>query len=90
MPATLPTLAALQSNDDGPLARELRLVRLRSDAAVVRTLADCVEDLSRSADADELADQLIEEMTRLGSHLLDAAAAFAEAPRVEESGVFAR
>jgi hypothetical protein len=90
MPPHIPSVAALESSDDGRLAAELRLVGLRSQAAVVRTLADNVERLSREAQAEGLARQLIEEMARLGSRLLDAATAFREAPRVEDSGVFAR
>ena len=80
----------LESNDDARLATERRLVGLRSEAAVVRALADEVERLSREAEADGMARQLIEEMGRLGSRLLDAAAAFRKAPSVEDSGVFAR
>jgi hypothetical protein len=86
----IPSLAALESNDDGRLVAELRLVGLRSQAAIVRTLADQVERLSRDAEGHEHAGQLIEEMARLGSRLLEAAAALAEAPHVDESGIFAR
>jgi hypothetical protein len=58
----VPSLSALESNDDDRLAAELRLDRLRSQAAIIRTLADHVEHLARPADADGLGEQLIEEM----------------------------
>ena len=90
MPSHIPSLAALESNDDGRLAAELRLVGLRSQAAVVRALADDVERLSREVEAGDLALQLAEETARLGARLLDAAATLAKAPHVEDSGVFAR
>jgi hypothetical protein len=90
MHSRIPSLRALESNDDGQLVAELRLVDVRSQAAIVRALADHAECLSREVEADGLARQLIEEMARLGSRLLDAAAAFRDAPHVEESGVFAR
>jgi len=57
--------------------------------AVVRALADQVEQLSRAADADGLGTQFVEELTRLGRRLLDAAA-LTEVSPVEESGVFPR
>jgi urease accessory protein UreF len=90
MTSHIPSLAALESNTDGRLAAELRLVDLRSQAAIVRALADDVERFSREAEADGLARQLIEEMARLGARLLEAAAAFEDAPHVEDSGVFPR
>ena len=90
MPAHIPSLAALESNDDGPLVAELRLARLRSQAAVVRALADHVEHLSRAGEADGIGDQLIEEMARLGCRILEAAGSLARAPHVEDSGIFAR
>jgi hypothetical protein len=39
-------LAAFEANDDGRLKAELRLVRVRAQAALVRALADGVEHLS--------------------------------------------
>jgi hypothetical protein len=91
MPAHIPSLAALESSDDGPLVAELRLARLRSQAAVVRALADHVEHLSRAGDADGIGDQIIEEMARLGCRLLEAAGALAAGvPPIEDSGIFAR
>jgi hypothetical protein len=91
MPAQSPSVAALESTQDGPLAAGgSRLVNLRSQAAVVRTLADQVEQLSRAADFDGLGGQLVEEMARLGCRLLEAAAALADASPVEDSGVFKR
>ena len=90
MVSLIPSLAALESKDDRRLVAELRLVGLRSQVAIVRTLADEVERLSREAEAHEQTEQLLEEMARLGSRLLEAAAAFGGTPHVEESGVFGR
>jgi hypothetical protein len=73
MSAHLPSLAALVGADDDLLAAELRFNRLRSQVAVIRALADHVEHLARLRDSDGLTDQLIEELSRLGSRLLDAA-----------------
>jgi hypothetical protein len=86
----VPSLSAMESNDDGRLAAELRLDRLRSQAAIIRTLADHVEHLARPADADGLGEQLIEEMARLGCRLLEAAASLTESRRSDDGGVFAR
>jgi hypothetical protein len=84
------SVAALESSQDGPLAAEARLVNLRSQVAIVRTLADQVELLSRAPDVDGLGTQMVEEMARLACRLLDAAAALADASPVEDSGVFKR
>lgn len=73
MSTHLPSITALESNDDDRIAAELRLARLRSQVAVVRTVADHVEHFSRAADADGLGKQLVEEMTRLGLRVLEAA-----------------
>jgi hypothetical protein len=75
--STLPSLATLESNDDLRLAVELELATLRAQVAVVRTLADQVEDLARPGFTDGLRDQLVEETARLGCRLVDAAAALA-------------
>jgi hypothetical protein len=85
----LPSIAALTSNNDGPLTAELRLAELRAQLAVVRTLADHIEHLARPGDTEGLGEQLVEEMARLGCRVLEAAAALAGA-YPEESGVFAR
>jgi len=90
MLAHIPSLAALESNDDLRLAAELRLARVRSQVAVVRAIADQVEYLSRAGEAAALGDQLIEEMARLGCRLVETAGSLAGSPRCEESGVFAR
>jgi hypothetical protein len=90
MPAHMPSMDALDSHDDGLLNAELRLARLRSQVAVVRTIADHVERLARPPEADGLKGQLVEEMARLGCCLVEAAAALVERSRPEESGVFAR
>ena len=90
MLAHLPSLAALESDDDCALVSELRLVRLRSQAAVVRTLADQVERASRVEDAEGLGEQLAEEVARLGLRLVEAAGSSTNVPRFVESGVFVR
>jgi hypothetical protein len=89
-PSLLPSLATLESSDDGQLADELWLARLRAQVAVVRTLTDRIEQLALSGDADGLTRQLIEEMARLGCRLLEAAARMTRLPRSEDSGVFTR
>ncbi len=86
--AHIPSLATLESNDDGLLAAELQLACVREYVAVVRALADQVDDLARPGDADGLSEQLIEEAARLGCRLLEAAAAMTRMPHVEQSGVF--
>ena len=90
MLAHMPSLAALESDDDDRLGAELELARLRSQLAVVRTVCDEVEHLTRPRDADGPRTQLVEEMARLGCRLLDAAASLTESPPSEDSGVFAR
>jgi hypothetical protein len=91
MNAHLPSLAALESNDDVRLAAEVRLAQLRSQAAIVHALADQVEHLSRAGDAEGLGDQMIEEMARLGCLLLETADSMASAiTRRRDSGIFAR
>jgi hypothetical protein len=82
-------VAALASRPDRALAEEPRLVELRSQAAIVRTLVDQVEQVTRAGDVASLGAQMVEEMARLGCRLLDTAAALAEVS-VEDSGVFER
>ena len=82
MPVNIPSRAALESNHEGSRAAAFRLAGLRSQAAVVRALADQVEHLSRAADAEGVDHQIIEEMARLGCRLLEAAAAFLNASAV--------
>jgi hypothetical protein len=73
MTAHIPSVAAPESSQHGPRTVDRRLVSVRSQVAVVRALADQVEQLSRAADASGLGIQLAEEMARLGDRLLDAA-----------------
>jgi hypothetical protein len=68
----VPSLAALESRDDDRLWAELRLGRLRAQAAVVRALSDQVEHVARARDADALGAQLVEEIARLVCELLEA------------------
>jgi|SRR5579872_4075351 len=86
----IPSPGAMESNDKRPLAADPRLARLRSQVALVHTLADHVERLTRFGEADGLGEQLIEEIARLGCRLLEAAASLAESPPSEDSGVFVR
>jgi len=89
MATYIPSLAALQSEDDGQLAAELRLARLRTQAAVLRSLADYIEQLARPEDSDGLGAQTIEEMERLGSLLLQSAGQARGSLHIEDdSGVF--
>jgi|HubBroStandDraft_5_1064220.scaffolds.fasta_scaffold70307_2 hypothetical protein len=90
MSAHLPSLDALESNDDDRLSAELQLARLRSQAAVVRTITDEVDHLARMRDGDGLRGQLVEEMARLACRLLETSASLAGAGHSEGSGVFAR
>lgn len=89
MLAQVPAPSALESEDDDRLTPDARFAKVRAQVAVVRALADQIEHLSRSQDADGLGEQLVEEMSRLGCRLREAAASFTEAPS-EDSGVFAR
>lgn len=89
MLARIPSLQALESDDNDRLAQELRLGRLRAQVAIVRALADAVEHLARPGDTDGLGNQVIEEMARLGCRLLEAAEALPRSPCPEDSGVFA-
>ncbi len=77
-------------HDGGYLPVERRCQRVRSQVAIIRALADHAEALSRAVDADAVADQLVEEMARLGCRVLEAAAALATPPPPEDSEVFAR
>jgi hypothetical protein len=89
MPPHNPSLWSLGSDDDGQLVAGPRLARVRSQAAVLRTLVDRAEYLARPGEACELDEQLVEEMARLGCRLLEAAASLAESQGSDESGVFA-
>jgi hypothetical protein len=72
MLAPISSLSALESDNEDRLPAELRLARLRSQLAVIRTLADHIEHLARPQDADGLGHQIVEEMARLGCRLLEA------------------
>ena len=86
----LPSVVTLESNDGRQLSEELRLARVRTQVAVVRTLADQIELLVRPRYVDGLSEQLIEEMARLGCQLLETAAELTKEPAPEDTGVFRR
>jgi hypothetical protein len=88
--SNLPSVTTLESNDHDRLGSELRLARLRTEVAVVRTLADQIELLARTRLADGLSEQLVEEMARLGCELFEAAAELTKSPAPEDTGVFVR
>jgi len=79
----VPARAVLGSDDQGRLVAEFRLARLRSQVAVIRSLADYVEALAQLGDAEGLGNQVTEEMARLGCRLLEAAGAMAESQPLE-------
>jgi hypothetical protein len=82
MTTYMPSLAALESNDDVRLAAELRLARLRMHAAVIRALADHIDRVAESGDVNDLRERLTEEKARL--ECIEAA----WSPCIEDSGVF--
>jgi hypothetical protein len=86
----LPSVSTLRSNDDGRLDAELRVVRLRTQVAVVRTLADEIECVVSPHQLHGLSDQLVEEMARLGRRLFEEAAELTRSPGPEDTGVFHR
>jgi hypothetical protein len=85
MLALIPSLASLESNDDDLLATELWFVRLREQVAVVRTIADHIDHFAEPGNADGLREQVLEEMTRLGCRLLEAAAAMTRTPTLSRA-----
>jgi hypothetical protein len=89
MPAHIPSPTAVESGDEGQLPSDLQLVRVRSQVAIIRTLADRAERLARPIEADELDEHLVEEMAALGCRLLEAAASLTALRRCGESGIFA-
>lgn len=82
MTTYMPSLAALESNDDVRLAAELRLARLRMHAAVIRALADHIDRVAESGDVDDLRERLTEQKARL--ECTEAG----WSPCIEDSGVF--
>jgi hypothetical protein len=85
-----PSLWALESNDEGRLVAEVGLVRIRTQAAVVRALADQIEVFVKPDRAHWLGDQLVEEAARLACGILEAAAELAKALPPEETEMFDR
>lgn len=77
MTRTVPSIASLESNDDGQLIAELRTAELREQLALVRTLADHIDNLLRPSDIKGASEQLFEEMARLGCRLFETAISLA-------------
>jgi hypothetical protein len=82
---TLLPLTTFPSNDHGQLPAALRLARLRTEVAVVRSLADHIERLASPRQVDGVSEQLIEEMARLGRLLSEAAGEVTTAPAQDET-----
>lgn len=68
-----PSIVALESHDDLLVSMGRRLAGLRSQAAVVRALANQLTHFPRAADAAGLRNQLIEEVARLARRIAEAA-----------------
>jgi hypothetical protein len=66
MTTHVPSLAALESDDDARLAAELRLASLRLHAAVLGALADHIDAVADPTDIDDLRERLVEEKARFG------------------------
>ena len=76
----LPSLRALDADDDRLLDEELRLLSTRRQIAVVRAIADELERRVQGGSLLEtLREQFIDELSRLGCRSLEAAAALAKA-----------
>ncbi len=71
--ANVLSLAALESDESPQPATGPRVVRLRTQVAVVRALADQVEHFSRTGDSRGLSEQLTQEKARLERQLLEVA-----------------
>jgi hypothetical protein len=83
----IPSLATLDANDDELFAAELRFGRFRSQVAVLRRLADEVEQLGPPREFDTSGQELMEEITQLGCRFLQATRPSAWSPRPEDSSV---
>jgi hypothetical protein len=90
MSAHIPSVDALQSNDDSWLAAELQLAHLRSQVAVILALADRLGQFARLRGTAGLGEQLAEERERLEWRSLHAMGSPGGSRRAEYSGVFAR
>jgi len=78
-PDHLPSLQALEARDERLLRRELGVVALKQEVAVVRMLADELErDLETDLTAGSVRKQLADELLELGCRVLAAAAAMAK------------
>ena len=75
----LPSLRALDADDDRLLDQELGLLATRRQIAVVRAIADELERCAQGGSVLEtLRAQFIEELSRLGCRSLEVAAALAK------------
>ena len=90
VPTNSPALAVLESKDNRRLAAGLRRAPLRTQAAAIRGVAGHAERLARAADVAGREAQLVEEMARLGSLLLEAAVALTKLPGPTDGALLAR
>jgi hypothetical protein len=87
----LPSVRALEGEDDRLLREELRCLAVREQAAAVRDLIDRVEGLAPRGVHGSLRAQLVEELASLGCRMLEVAACVSESvdPNAEGSGLHA-
>jgi len=70
----LPSIQALDSNDERQLSEELQMIAIRNKIALVRALADRIESLALAPFAPVRQADLVENTARLGCHILELAA----------------
>jgi len=83
----IPSLATLDSNDDELFAAELRFARFQSQVAILRKLADQVEQLGPPREFDTSGQELMEEIAQLGCRVLQATRPSAWSPRPADSSI---
>lgn len=74
----LPSIRALDAEEDGLLRQELRCLAVREQAARVKAMAAELECLAPWGATASRRQQLVEELARLGCRLLEAAAGLSE------------
>jgi hypothetical protein len=86
----LPSVASLEADDDARISAELGLARLREQVDYVRAITEHIDRFARPAEAENLTEQLIEEMARLGCRLCETTAFARLAKSDRQSGTFLR